>query len=462
MGRNMNSGQPSQLLLPNPELVDQDIHQDIHRPFWRFNAKDLLRLGECLLFVLGVTFFSGGFGVGGEDGNIMPALLPKDFQMALRYLVWILSIGVLLVNWRIALQRLARNWPLVMLLALLMMSGLWSIKPEITNPRLLEVWQMACFGLFVATRFTIIQQLKLFSFCFCSGAFLSLIVAIVFPSAGRHILHHIGAFKGIYDYKNTLGSMMIMGMVTCSLLDLRSLWGRIYRWGGFALCFLLMLLSTSKTSLILTFGILALVQFYQSFRWRGRQTVIFFDVMVLVGACASMLVLENWVALVSGLGKDPTMSGRTKIWGAMLESVMKSPWLGFGRSTFWAEGSALARHAGDSISYRYLPPHGHNGYLDLMMDVGVIGLALFVISFVIAYRRSLALAYSSKRLEDYWPVAFLTFLAMNNMTESFLMRIYNVYWPMYMAIALSLPSVNIMRQRALSKINLSQPENNSD
>lgn len=447
-----------QSLLPHLESVDQDINN----PFWRFNAKDLIRLGECLLLILGVTFFSGGLSVGGEEGGIMPTLLPKDLQTVCRYVIWGLSIGVILVNWRLALQRLARNWPMLMLLAMLMISGLWSIAPEITNPRMLELWQMSCFGLFVATRFTIIQQLKLLSFCFCSGAFLSLVVAVVFPNAGRHILNHVGAYKGIYDYKNTLGSIMIMGMVTCSLLEVRSVGGQIYRWGGFGLCFLLMLLSTSKTSLILTFGILALIQFYQNFRWRGRQTVIFFDVMVLVGACASMLVLENWVGLVTGLGKDPTMSGRTKIWGAMLESVAQTPWLGFGRSTFWAEGSALARQAGDSISYRYLPPHGHNGYLDLMMDVGVIGLGLFLVSFVIAYRRSLFLAYGSKRLEDYWPVAFLTFLAMNNMTESFLMRIYNIYWPLYMAIALSLPSVNIMRQRSVSKINLLQAENNGD
>ncbi len=72
-----------------------------------------------------------------------------------------------------------------------------------------------------------------------------------------------------------------------------------------------------------------------------------------------------------------------------------------------------------------------------MLDVGFVGFALFLISFVIAYLRSLKLAYASDNAEDIWPLAFLLFLTLNNMMESYLLRLANVYWVLYVATALS-------------------------
>jgi exopolysaccharide production protein ExoQ len=408
--------------------------------------KDLIRGGEILLFILGVMFFSGGLGVGAEEGDLMPSLLPKTVLSAARYLIWGLTSLSLLVNWRSAGVRSRRNWAMWALTAIVLLSELWSINPTVTREANREVLQMLCFGLFVATRFSIVEQVRLLAFCFGSGALLSLGVAAIVPTAGRHVLHHIGAFKGIYDYKNTLGSMMVMGMVSFSLLTVRSLWGKLYRVAGFILCFVLMLLSTSKTSLLLTFGILALISFYRNFRWRGRQTIIFLDFAILAVACGGYFIIENWVTLVSGLGKDPTMSGRTKIWGSMLTDIWRSPWLGFGRATFWNKPSEYATRAGEAVSFRYIPPHGHNGYLDLLVDVGFVGIGLFLIAFAITYYRSLRLAYAAERSENYWPIAFLTFLAMNNWTESYLMRLVNLYWPLFLAVGWSLPATAVWRQ----------------
>jgi exopolysaccharide production protein ExoQ len=434
--------------LPPSILPSDPVRHQPMPPHLRLSVQDLLRCGEILLFFFGVMFFSGGLSVGAEEGELMPTLLPKAFLSVSRYVIWGLTSLVLLVNSRSALVRAARNWALWPLLLVVLLSGIWSLNPDVSNEGSREVLQMIGFGWFIATRFSLVEQLRLFTVCFGSGAILSLLVAAIVPSAGRHILHHIGAFKGIYDYKNTLGSMMVMGMVSFSLLTARSWWGQIYRVGGFGLCLLLMLLSTSKTSLVLTFSLLVLISFYRNFRWRGRQTIIFLDFAILGLACTAFFVLENWVVLVSGLGKDPSMSGRTKIWGSMLHEIAQRPWFGFGRAVFWNRPSEYAIRAGEAVAFRYLPPHGHNGYLDLLMDVGFVGLGLFLVAFAIAYRRSLRLAYAAQRSENYWPIAFLTFFAMNNLTESYLMRMVNLYWPMFMAVALSLPATAIIARNA--------------
>ena len=55
----------------------------------------------------------------------------------------------------------------------------------------------------------------------------------------------------------------------------------------------------------------------------------------------------------------------------------------------------------------------------------------------------------TQRLEDYWPVSYLTFLAVNNVTESFLIRLANPYWVLFLVAALNLPRLIQQRKAAV-------------
>jgi exopolysaccharide production protein ExoQ len=66
-----------------------------------------------------------------------------------------------------------------------------------------------------------------------------------------------------------------------------------------------------------------------------------------------------------------------------------------------------------------------------------VGLCLFLVSYAIAYVRSLKQAYASDDSENYWGIAYLTFLAMNNLTESYLLRTGSLYWSLYITTVLS-------------------------
>jgi exopolysaccharide production protein ExoQ len=89
------------------------------------------------------------------------------------------------------------------------------------------------------------------------------------------------------------------------------------------------------------------------------------------------------------------------------------------------------------VSENYIPPHAHNGFIELGLDVGLIGLSIFLVSFTIAYVRALKQAYAAKNSEDFWPLAVLLFVALNNVTESYLLRLANIYWVLYITVALS-------------------------
>jgi exopolysaccharide production protein ExoQ len=384
-----------------------------------------------------LTFFSGAFSIGANDALKLPGLIPDSMITLVRYFVWFFCTVGICLEWRRAIWFVGRDPFLWMLCAVVILSGTWSVDPVLTNTSMREIFQMTTLGFFLALRFDFREQVGLVALTFFIGGILSTLAAVGLPSLGQHVFDHPGAWKGVYDYKNTLGSMMILGSLAFFLLPKED-GSPLYRWGGFIFMIVLMLKSTSKTSLVLSLVLIGMLAFYRKFRWKGKRTVVFVDLLVLVGSCSIFALVQNWVVLIVGLGKDPTISGRTPIWATAFQYLLdEHPLLGYGRGAFWSTNLPYGTYVGNVVANGFVVPHGHNGMLDLTLDTGFVGLGLFACSFGVAYFRSLKQAYASDRSGDYWGIAYLTFLIMNNLTESYLLRVGNLYWPMYVMITLS-------------------------
>ncbi len=396
-----------------------------------------LENAEKAFVIIGLTFFTGGFEAGATDNT--PALLSPLIVSTIRYTVWSLSLVIVAFNYKKALSTASQDIFIWILTPIVYASSIWSLNPDYTEKFMVEILQMTSFALYFATRFTIKQQVRLVAWTFAIGAVVSIFVVWRYPGAGLHWHDHPGSWKGIYDYKNTFGSMMVIGSIALLLVPVDSLKHQRYKWGFFFLSLAMIYFSTSKTSLIVAFLVFVILYFYRKFRWQGKLSIVFLDLGVLIVGAISTLVVTLWIEILSAFGKDPTLTGRLPMWGRIFDRLFtEQPLLGFGRGGFWADESNYAIEAGMAVTERYLPPHAHNGYIDLALDVGLIGLSLFLISLTIAYIRSLKLAYNSQNSENVWPLAFLLFLSLNNMSESYLLRLANVYWVLYMTTALSL------------------------
>jgi O-antigen ligase len=404
----------------------------------KYSARQILINAEQIFAIIGLTFFTRGFDVGRVEDT--PGLVPAILTTAIRYSVWAISVLLVCVRWQKTIMTLRYNIFIWLLIPIILSSYVWSEFPDFTLKNIQEVWQMASFGLYFAISFSVKQQLKLVAITFALGAFFSVYIALIFPWIGKHTFDHPGAWKGIYDYKNTFGSMMVLSALAFYLLPIEDLKNRLfkwYKWGFFGASLILILLSTSKTSLIISLIILFILFFYRNYRWRGKISVFYLDIGVLILGCVATVVLTFWVSILSGLGKDVTLTGRLPMWHFILTQLEDRPWLGFGRGAFWAKESKFAIAAGQAVSEGYIPPHAHNGYIDLILDSGFLGLSLFIISFIIVYYRVLKLAYGSKNSEDYWPLAVLLFITLNNMMESYFTRLANIYLVLYITTALS-------------------------
>ena len=76
------------------------------------------------------------------------------------------------------------------------------------------------------------------------------------------------------------------------------------------------------------------------------------------------------------LGKDPTLTGRTDIWAYVIPDIYEKPWFGWGYAGFWVISNPAAMEIGEAL--HWFSPQAHNGLLESLVNVGVVGTAGFV------------------------------------------------------------------------------------
>ena len=343
---------------------------------------------------------------------------------------WLLAglgiAGVLvLARRRIDLSRILRKqkWLLV-LLVYMFLSTLWSDISLIALRR----WLRECVGIVIIL--LIVSdgnpQRALASVLRRTAYILipfSLVLIKYYPALGRAYGRWSGVemWTGVTGHKNLLGRL-------CMISIFFLLWA-LYEWWRerpvlgehyhpyadvtvLVLAVYLLFGSNSATSLAtLLLGIAAFLGL--RWFWRMQLTVpragLLALVLVLVGYGVSIPYLggSDVAGFTSFLGRDNTLTGRTDVWAAVLPAIDRRPLLGYGFGSFWT----------DARRDQYDIPTAHNGYLDVMLELGQVGLVFYTV-WLLSCARQLHFALA----EDYeWASLAICFLLMSlvyNATES--------------------------------------------
>jgi len=249
-----------------------------------------------------------------------------------------------------------------------------------------------------------------------------------------------GIWQGIYPHKNLLGTNMSLAFVVFSLLSLnqrRAVWG--YRLAA-TLSLLLVFLSQSATSLMLcvfaTVCLLVRVLFsMHSKALLAAMAVVLVVVLMTVGFPSDL------GSVASVLDRDPTLTGRTELWATVWLMIMDHPYFGYGYGAFWRgfDGPSAEIWNGS----RFHPFYSHNGFLDVWLDLGILGLSLVLVSLLITFRTAFQLWRKAPSLEGSWPFLLLVYLLISNLTEGSLLRINFLPWILYVSVAIQLSSTTV-------------------
>jgi len=308
-------------------------------------------------------------------------------------------------------------------------SARWSIAPDLTVRRSIALLFTTCFGLYLAARYDWRDLIRLIAAVFLLLAVGGYIASLAFPGFGVHATIHPGAWRGLWYEKNQMGGLMVLGTLACACAAIVAADRRRFWIVAATLCAGLVVASTSTTALLGLLIVCAGLFGLALLRRGGAVTV--FTVWAGTAAAAALaaviLLAPEW--FFGLVGKDATLTGRTGIWEALFRRVAERPVLGYGYGAFWQDPWGPAWFIKDEVQWS--APNAHNGWLDILAQLGWVGLVLAVGHFIAS--ASAALLRLGGGSEAYWAVLFMILFALFSVSESTVMQYNGLSWVMYTA-----------------------------
>ncbi len=223
---------------------------------------------------------------------------------------------------------------------------------------------------------------------------LSVLFGKYYPDLGRRLTNSWTAeITGVAMQKNALG-------VICMLYGVGFLWmlGTVYRdradpnrtrrlaaYGTILIAIVWLLAACNSTTsiagLTMAGGVMFLARRPAVVR---RPAVIHLLVLAVLFVALFPIFLDS--SVLSALGKDPTLTGRTDIWKLVL-SMPINQWVGTGFESFWM-GNRLQK-LWDAMPNFHLN-EAHNAYIEVYLNLGLVGVSLISILLLTAYRKIIA------------------------------------------------------------------------
>ncbi|EYD74936.1 Exopolysaccharide production protein ExoQ [Rubellimicrobium mesophilum DSM 19309] len=331
---------------------------------------------------------------------------------------------------------------LIVLHVFAVVSVSWSVAPHLTLIRALPLLVTSCFMLTIASMFSMRQVLLLLGAIATCTALASLLAVALIPSA-RGTPPWDTVWRGVFNHKNALGSSSSFGLLLAAGAALVSQGqGRLRKFLilGALLNAYLLLVSESRTSQITTifgFGLLGVTLV-------TRRKLASAAIILLVVTLTTMVVYSafsnGWLDPVFAMvGRKPTLSGRIPLWEVTWPFVKLRPWLGWGYLAFWDPESTRVMAISQSPAIWYVPFYSHNGLIETLLNVGVVGLMLLALLLTRVFGGILGiLGTTADRRELVVFFAFILCFLLHNATESSILERDGIMWMQFTLITAKL------------------------
>jgi len=387
-----------------------------------------------------------GFG-GGSSNNLEGSPINVVFNGGL-FLITAVALNRRSFSWS---RWVSANKALFFLFTYFLLSMIWSEFPIPTVKRLVQEFG----SVLIAAVFLTETDPKLsvrVVFARVSYVLFPLSVVFIryFPSIGRNVSSVSGSHMlcGVADHKNSLGQL---AMVFCLVLlwdlvetrkDGTAPTAKAERWARYinlGIGIYLLNVSESATSLMcFLFGLVMFFTCERLSRIRNAKQLFILGAFAIV----CVLIVNQRYGLTSqismAMGRGENLSGRRQIWENILEKET-NPLVGHGFRGFWEtdQGQAVWQELGTN---RLLT--SHNGYLEIYLQGGLIGLFL-----LIAFLWSTGLNAADKLVRGdpigrlavlFWPI-----LLIYDATESAFIQV-GVLWFAMLIVTIHSPWPNIL------------------
>jgi len=266
-------------------------------------------------------------------------------------------------------------------------------------------------------------------------AIISLLVCLVNPARGIMTEIHVGAWRGAFVEKNYLGGMMTKGLIA-AMCAFAMRPDRAWVWiPAGVLCLALVVLSTSKTALLIS---LASISIFIALRIFRRFPILRAPLVyaVFISVCGLGLFIAIAPDVAFGLiGKDATFTGRTEIWEWLRLSIKQEWVLGYGYGAYWNDPLGPSYWVRTGLQWGV--PSAHNGWIDLWLAGGIVAVIIFGIYMLMIAGLAIDRVFRGGT-ESYWVLLSTAMFIAFSLSESTILQQNDISWVMFVATSAKL------------------------
>jgi exopolysaccharide production protein ExoQ len=344
-------------------------------------------------------------------------------------LVNALILVLILRRPRLLIRRIATVPWLALVAVLAVASTAWSLDPLLTLRRSIPFALAGLFGLYFATRFPAARQLRILRIAMLGLALLTIAIVVLVPNIGLdHSSGHATDWQGVFTQKNACGRIMVLASAVI-LFGSRLTPARL---AALTLFVFVLIMSGSHGAWIIEASVLTLWFVLRIAPRTGSRARVLFAVAVPISIAALATSATLFFSpLMHLLGRDATLSGRTAIWAQSAHSIAQRPLLGYGYDAFWRGMTGPSLQIDTAV--HFVVEHAHNGFLEICLELGITGLALFVLSYARALFRLWPLWRRGIIVPVAFPLVILVLIALCDLDENTFLIYNGIFWPLYVA-----------------------------
>lgn len=330
---------------------------------------------------------------------------------------------------------MVRSYSFMALWALFVSSYYWSFLPKISLDLILTQSAFIALAILVTIRYQKAGFAKPLRFAALLLLSLVVLYSLVFPGSS----FSAAGMTGFYSHKNIFGSMVAVVALILFHAPGRSTWHI-----GLGLVAVgLAIASQSKTAITLIVVcsvLLPLASWWGKNFYPVSQHLLMKDIVRLIifsMALASLIVLvifrEQLLDLLWAYLPKETFTGRGTLWLVVIQQIHGNTLLGIGPGVFWqAKG---ASEIAQTTLYQMNPywiqrmVSADGSYIDLLASIGMLGLALFLLTAVDLYRH---LFRNWHQPDSRLIFVLATFVLLHAITESTILYSTNILWFIYL------------------------------
>ena len=269
---------------------------------------------------------------------------------------------------------------------------------------------------------------------------MSILFIRYFPNLGR-TYSRAGAtsWTGVGTDKNALG-------MVCLIFGLASVWyffdrhakamatrkhGPVVAHGAFLAMVVWLLVKANSATSFVCFFVAAGVISLTSRPSIARRPAIVHLLVAGVLAVSVITLFTQSTDLVGFVGRDSTLTGRTDIWDLAL-GMNTNRLVGTGYESFWVGERLETIHR----EWPQAPNQAHNGYIEILLNLGWVGVTLLVVVLLTGYWRLVAALGRQERTASLG-LAYLVVSCIYNCTEA----AFKMMHPSWIALLIAITAV---------------------